>query len=630
MTQIPYQHEIHQIELYTNTTYSSTLFDSTLHKWNKTQSEFHSQILYKLTIGIIIEDEQNNIFGCYIKSPITHLSKDSKMKGNNKWDTSIYDPNALIFSFHSNNRFSHTIRCDINMERQETAFRMFDENDDCLFVIGDNDIVIMKEDLKNECFCEQNSFCYGELLRNLLVGKEGNENCFTVKRIVVVQMNEKSEREELEERMKRIENENCELEKLNELIVKYSTENCNETSETTENINEFRFEKKDIMKRIVEIYQLQELIEMKYVSTVFDSAICDWKQYSTTLHDRIFEKSRIAIVIEDEDENIFGCFINAQIDQMMYVENDEWFGGNIVDPKAFIFSLQSNGRSTQPLRFEIEESFSQAAFTLYKQSNDIFFQIGLDITVANELEKWKCWCNQSYIFDYRNMENILVGKIGKEHPFTPKRISVYQMYEDEIQQQIKIQKEQRINEERMKMKEHQETIMKQFKKEIEQIEEWSMRTCETILYDSNYCSNDNDFNDTLFIDHIVKKQSLIFFIELENGMKVGCFINSTIKSSDQFIRDPNAFLFIFDSNENTTNAKYYSIQQHYSNQSIRIFSNKSPYLLQFGNDYEFFIDKNSKQLYYNYGNYLTKEYMTYLTVEAYQAPLWSFDEYENK
>ena len=24
------------------------------------------------------------------------------------------------------------------------------------------------------------------------------------------------------------------------------------------------------------------------------------------------------------------------------------------------------------------------------------------------------------------------------------------------------------------------------------------------------------------------------------------------------------------------------------------------------------------------------EYMTYLTVEAYQAPLWSFDEYENK
>ncbi|SDY54316.1 post-transcriptional regulator [Bacillus sp. 166amftsu] len=24
------------------------------------------------------------------------------------------------------------------------------------------------------------------------------------------------------------------------------------------------------------------------------------------------------------------------------------------------------------------------------------------------------------------------------------------------------------------------------------------------------------------------------------------------------------------------------------------------------------------------------EYMTYLTVEAYQAPLWSFEEYENK
>ncbi|KEK26341.1 post-transcriptional regulator [Bacillus gaemokensis] len=26
----------------------------------------------------------------------------------------------------------------------------------------------------------------------------------------------------------------------------------------------------------------------------------------------------------------------------------------------------------------------------------------------------------------------------------------------------------------------------------------------------------------------------------------------------------------------------------------------------------------------------TNEYMTYLTMEAYQAPLWSFEEYENK
>ncbi|MFJ8529752.1 post-transcriptional regulator [Bacillus sp. NPDC094106] len=26
----------------------------------------------------------------------------------------------------------------------------------------------------------------------------------------------------------------------------------------------------------------------------------------------------------------------------------------------------------------------------------------------------------------------------------------------------------------------------------------------------------------------------------------------------------------------------------------------------------------------------TNEYMTYLTVEAYQEPLWSFEEYENK
>ena len=39
-----------------------------------------------------------------------------------------------------------------------------------------------------------------------------------------------------------------------------------------------------------------------------------------------------------------------------------------------------------------------------------------------------CWCEQSS-FDYKNKENILIGRTGKENPFTIKKIEVFEMEE---------------------------------------------------------------------------------------------------------------------------------------------------------------------------------------------------------
>ena len=55
------------------------------------------------------------------------------------------------------------------------------------------------------------------------------------------------------------------------------------------------------------------------------------------------------------------------------------------------------------------------------------------------------------------------------------------------------------------MTENKENILNQFKKEIQMIEEWSITTCNDILYDSDYCNDQINFNDTTFNDHILNK-----------------------------------------------------------------------------------------------------------------------------
>ena len=43
---------------------------------------------------------------------------------------------------------------------------------------------------KNECFCDPDVFDYPEGKENILIGKIGENNKFTVKRIIVIQMEE--------------------------------------------------------------------------------------------------------------------------------------------------------------------------------------------------------------------------------------------------------------------------------------------------------------------------------------------------------------------------------------------------------------------------------------------------------
>ncbi|BFU24708.1 trichohyalin, putative [Entamoeba histolytica] len=161
------------------------------------------------------------------------------------------------------------------------------------------------------------------------------------------------------------------------------------------------------------IKQIEELTEKRISNILFDSDKDDWKINTSVFEERIWNKEHIIIIIEDEDGNKFGGYVNSKIDKV-----DDW----IYDSKSFVFSLESNGRMKGMKKFDIKEP--QYAFYLYNQSDDYLFAFGYgsDIDVYKENNKTYSYCVQCS-FEYKVISNALCGK----YHFTPKRIIVIEM-----------------------------------------------------------------------------------------------------------------------------------------------------------------------------------------------------------
>ncbi|BFU20573.1 trichohyalin, putative [Entamoeba histolytica] len=168
-------------------------------------------------------------------------------------------------------------------------------------------------------------------------------------------------------------------------------------------------------KRIKKIIkQIEEWTEKRISNILFDSDIDNWNKNTSVFDQRIINKEHIIIIIEDEEGNKFGGYVNKKIDKY----------GWISDSKSFLFSLESNGRIEGMMKFDIEQS--QYAFWLFNQSHNCLFEFGLgDICVCKENDKTKSFCKQ-HSFSYKGITNALCGK---QHPnsFTTKRIIVIEM-----------------------------------------------------------------------------------------------------------------------------------------------------------------------------------------------------------
>ncbi|BFU21701.1 trichohyalin, putative [Entamoeba histolytica] len=166
----------------------------------------------------------------------------------------------------------------------------------------------------------------------------------------------------------------------------------------------------------VYINQIEEWTEKRINNILFDSDKDDWNKNTSVFDQRIMYKEHIIIIIEDEEGNKFGGYVNSKIDEV-----DDY----IYDSHSFVFSLESNGRIEGMMKFDIKKP--QYAFYLNNQSSDWLFQFGYfgDIVVYKENNKTRSYCNQ-HSFEYKGISNALCGKQLPER-FTPKRIIVIEM-----------------------------------------------------------------------------------------------------------------------------------------------------------------------------------------------------------
>ena len=161
--------------------------------------------------------------------------------------------------------------------------------------------------------------------------------------------------------------------------------------------------------------QLEQWTNKRIGEMIFDSHKDDWSD-NRTLNERVLNRNQLVFMIEDENNNKFGGYINEKIDKTGW----SW-ESNISDPNAFLFSLKSNGRINGMMKFEIHHS--SKTFMLSDRSNWLFcFGGGEDLEIWNQSQKASSHCYQ-LSYDYHGIPNALCG--GRN--FIPKRFVVIQM-----------------------------------------------------------------------------------------------------------------------------------------------------------------------------------------------------------
>ena len=160
---------------------------------------------------------------------------------------------------------------------------------------------------------------------------------------------------------------------------------------------------------------IEDWTRKKIISIVFDSDEDNWetgKEFSQY----IIGKSNLLFMIDDEQNNRFGGYINSKI-----TESDKF----IHDDNAFIFSLRSNGRLSKPTQFKIKNP--EDAFISITDHDRYIFAFGGGYDIKLDSKKTANYANSNpSSYDFRGHEDALYGKIYPNR-FTPKRWVVYQM-----------------------------------------------------------------------------------------------------------------------------------------------------------------------------------------------------------
>ena len=540
------------------------LFDSDICWWKQHKSSFDKYIKDKEHVLILIEDTNNNAFGVYIESQIDWYMKNE----NASFVDSISDPNSFLFKLRTseNDNFIPK-KYQIIKQSKQFAFQFYDKDNELLFSVGKEDIVVGKSNKTDKCHCKQTSF------DDKLFENENHQ--FEVKRILAMQMDYTEE-------------------KKNEIEQNHQ----DKLREEQERISKLSNVYKELHKK--EIQQIEEMIQMECSELLFTNETLNWKEDETYFDECLFGKQQLVFVIEDINENVFGGYIPNKIDSKKYGSHGIWKGKGIEDPNACVFTIHSQNNNHQPMIFsQTQEGMDNEIFSLMRNDHKILFEFGQgDIVIMKENNKTQCYCHHSS-FDYKQIPNVFTQHDSKDTPFEVKRIHVWQM---------KNFNQQRIEERDQKIRNKLESL------------------CEMKIQTKLFDSTINKWNEkqSEFDTTINEKEKLSFVIEDVEGNVFGCYINEKIESKRSYkygkwvgesVCDPNAFIFSLQSNGRLHEPTQFPIKENKKESAFILYDKTSDFLFAVGSGKDILVMKqnNRHQCYCNQAGYDYGVYKNVLT-----------------
>ena len=380
------KHEMKLLEQHIGRYIDSCLFDSNKNQWNIDDSEFYQKIENESEVLIVIETISNRKLGCYITQQINC---------NNVY---ISDPNAFVFCFENDSLQTYPI------SQSNYSIKICEERSENLFIVGFSfmlfdifgDITVKKYQQKSFCNCSQTSYNYNRK-QNALLGRKGP---FEIKQFCVLKTitaNEEKNKQLLFSTSMKQEQHQMKMMTKQKRKMNIHRQN---------NFEEMK------MKWIKELNQLEKWIGLQFQEVIFDSHLDNWSEKTSVFNDCIKNKSQLGFIIVDENDEIFGYYLNSTIEFTNFLEC------NSTDEKSFEFNLKSNGRFKESMKFEIKDT--SYGYWLYDNSDYRLISLG-DITIEKNHLKNKSFCSENHLrYNYKNISKAICGN----KYFIPKRIIV--------------------------------------------------------------------------------------------------------------------------------------------------------------------------------------------------------------
>ena len=124
-------------------------------------------------------------------------------------------------------------------------------------------------------------------------------------------------------------------------------------------------------------------------------------------------KSHLAFIIQTEEGNMYGCYIETTIGKV-----DEW----ISDSHAFIFSIIPTINI-----YRIGQSWQRKfSFRLCKSGDHNLCFIGTEIAIGKTYQNCLCLQNKYCAYEYDSHENAIIGRSNENGEHIATRIVVLQ------------------------------------------------------------------------------------------------------------------------------------------------------------------------------------------------------------